>query len=166
MKLFNRSKFISGKEIDEFIIQIEASLVDTVHEMDLSITVDCRKQTIIDAQSSMLRVPYSHCHKVSDLVKNLVGLKVINSGQAKSVFQLLGGKQGCLILEELSQDAIKAISQTGAPLISPDQYEYVIDDFSHDTCYTHCLPIEEKKEAAYSRQCLEDVYINKKTKIR
>jgi hypothetical protein len=164
LKLFNRSKFISGKEIDEFIVQIEASLVDTVHEMELSITVDFREMAIIDARSSMLRVPYSHCYKVSDLVKNLVGLKVINSGQAKSVFQLIGGKQGCLVLEELAQDAIKAISQTGASLIPPDQYEYVIDNFSHDTCYTHCLSIEEKKESAYSRQCLDDVFIDRKTK--
>jgi Protein of unknown function (DUF2889). len=164
VKLFNRSKFISGKEIDEFIVQIEASLVDTVHEMELSVTVDYRKMEIIDARSSMLRVPYTHCHKVADLVKNLIGLKIINSGQAKTVFQLIGGKQGCLILEELSQDAIKAISQTGASLIAPDQYEYVIDSFSHDTCYTHGLSIEEKKEAAYSRQCLDDVFIDRKTK--
>ncbi|SFH14310.1 Protein of unknown function [Desulfotomaculum arcticum] len=151
MRLFNRSKFISGKEIDKFIIQIEASLVDTIHEMELSITVDFRDMVIIDARSSMLRVPYYHCHKVSDLVKNLIGLKVIKSGQAKSVAQLIGGKQGCLILEELSQDAIKAISQTGAFLIPPNQYEHIIDSYTHDTCYTHCLSIEEKKEAAYSR---------------
>ena len=158
MKIFHRSKFISGKEIDKFIIQIEATLVDTVHEMELSITVDLKDLVIIDARSSMLRVPYSHCHKVSDLVKNLVGLKVINSGQAKSVFQLIGGKQGCLVLEELSQDAIKAIIQTSASLIPSDQFEHFSDNYVHGTCYTHSLSVEEKIEAAYSRQCLEDVY--------
>ncbi len=158
MKIFHRSKFISGKEIDDFIVQIEASLVDTVHEMELSITVDYSKMEIIDARSSMLRVPYYHCHKVSDLVKNLVGLKVINSGQAKTVNQLIGGKQGCLVLEELSQDALKAIIQTGACFIPADQFEHFSDNYVHGTCYTHCLSVEEKIEAAYSRQCLEDVY--------
>ncbi|KJS18396.1 MAG: hypothetical protein VR69_00785 [Peptococcaceae bacterium BRH_c4b] len=166
MKIFNRSKFISGKKIDKFIIQIEATLVDTVHEMELTITVDLKDMVIIDARSSMLRVPYSHCHKVSDLVKNLVGLKVINNGQAKSVSQLTGGKQGCLVLEELSQDALKAISQTGASLIPPNQYEHIIDSYTHGSCYTHCLSIEEKIEAAYSRQCLEDTYKKQKTSIR
>lgn len=162
MRLFNRSKFISGKEIEKFIIQIEATLVDTVHEMELSITVDFRDMVIIDARSSMLRAPYYHCHKVSDLAKNLKGLKVINSGQAKNVVQLIGGKQGCLILEELSQDALKVVSQTGACLITPYQYEHIVDNYSHGTCYTHCLSIEEKIKAAYPRQCLEDAYKKQK----
>ncbi len=166
MKIFNRSKFISGKEIDKFIIQIEAILVDTVHEMELAITVDLKNMVIIDARSSMLRVPYSHCHKVSDLAKNLIGLKVISSGQAKSVSQLIGGKQGCLVLEELSQDALKAISQTAAFLIPPDKYEHIIDSYTRDTCYTHSLSIEERIEASYSRQCLVDTYKKQKTSIR
>jgi hypothetical protein len=164
LKLFNRSKFISGEEIDRFIVKIEAGLIDTVHEMDLSITIDFRKMEIIDAQSSMLRVPYSHCHKVSDLAKNLIGLKVISSGQAKSVFKLMGGKHGCLMLEELAQDAVRAVSQTGATMIPPDQHQQIIHKFSDGTCYTHCMSIEEKTEAAYPNAYLKDIYEKIKTR--
>ncbi|MHB8127221.1 MAG: DUF2889 domain-containing protein [Desulfitobacteriaceae bacterium] len=165
MKLFNRSKFLSGKEIDELTVQIEASLVDTIHEMELSVTVDFKKMEIIDARSSMLRVPYTHCHKVADLVKNLIGLKVLNSGQSKNVFQLIGGKQGCLVLEELSQDALKVIGQTGGSMITPDHHELVIDNVSHGTCYTHCLSVEEKTATAYPRQCLEETYKKQKARV-
>lgn len=164
MKLFNRSKFISGKEIDKFIIKIEAGLIDTVHEMDLSITIDLRKMEIIDAKSSMLRVPYCHCHEVSDLAKNLIGLKVISGGQAKNVFKLMGGSHGCLILEELAQDAVRAVSTTSSAMIPPGQHEKIIHKFSEGTCHTHCMPIKDKIEAAYPQSYLKDVYEKLKTR--
>jgi hypothetical protein len=164
LKLFNRSKFISGKEIDRFIVKIEAGLIDTVHEMDLSITIDFRKMEIIDAQSNMLRVPYSYCHAVSDLAKNLIGLKVISSGQAKHVFKLMGGKHGCLILEELAQDAVRTVSQTGAAMIPPAQHDNIIHKFSDGTCYTHCMPIEDKTKAAYPQAYLKNLYEKLKTR--
>lgn len=165
MRLFNRSKFISGKEIDEFIIKIEASLIDTVHEMELSITVDLRKMEIIDAHSTMLRVPYSHCYQVADLVKNLIGFNTMNSGRSKSVSQLIGGKQGCLVLEELSDDALRIMSQTAVSLISPDQYEQRLDKYTRDTCYTHCLSVGEKIEAACPQPYREITYKKQKTHI-
>lgn len=165
MKLFNRSKFISGKEIERFIVKIEAGLIDTVHEMDLSIIIDVRKMEIIDAHSSMLRVPYAHCHEVADLAKNLIGLKVISGGQAKNVFKLMGGRHGCLILEELAQDAVRAVSQTSATMIPPEQHEQIIHKFSDGTCYTHCMPIKEKTEAAYPQSYLKDIYEKLKTRF-
>ncbi|MDD2233589.1 MAG: DUF2889 domain-containing protein [Desulfitobacteriaceae bacterium] len=165
MKLFNRSKFISGKEIERFIVKIEAELIDTVHEMDLSITIDVRKMEIIDAHSSMLRVPYAHCHEVADLAKKLIGLKVISGGQAKNVSKLMGGRCGCLVLEELAQDAVRAVSQTSATIIPPEQHEQIIHKFSDGTCYTHCMPIKEKTEAAYPRSYHKDIYEKLKTRF-
>jgi hypothetical protein len=164
LKLFNRSKFISGKEIDRFIVKIEAGLIDTIHEIDLSITIDLRKMEIIDAQSSMLRVPYSHCHEVSDLAKNLIGLKVISGGQAKNVFKLMGGRNGCLVMEELAQDAVRAVSTTSAAMIPPGQHEKIVHKFSDGTCYTHCMSIEDKTEAAYPQAYLKEIYEKLKTR--
>jgi hypothetical protein len=158
LKLFNRSKFISAKEIDKFLVKIEAALIDTVHEMDLSITIDMRKMEIIEAESNMLRVPYGQCHQVADLAKNLIGLKVLSSGQAKNVFQLMGGKEGCLILEELAQDAVRVVSQAGSSMIPPDQHEQIVHKFSHGSCYTHNLSIEEKAKEAYPLTYHKDLY--------
>jgi hypothetical protein len=163
LKLFNRSKFISGEEIDEFIIKVEASLLDTVHEIELSITVDLRKLEIIDARSSMLRVPYSHCYKVEDLAKNLIGLNVINKGRSKSVFDLIGGKQGCLIMVELAKDALTIMSQTAVSLYSPENFEQNLDVYTRDTCYTHCLSVEEKIKAACPHPYREIAHKKQKT---
>jgi hypothetical protein len=164
LKIFNRSKSISGEVTGKFQIKIEAELIDTVHEMDLEITVDLMKMEIIDARSSMLRVPYRQCHDVADLAKNLIGLKIISSGQAKNVFKLMGGKKGCLILEELAQDAVRVVAQTGAALIPPEEHEQIIHKFSHGSCYTHCLSIEEKAKTAYPSTYLNDVFEKLKTR--
>ncbi len=165
MKLFNRSKFISGKEIDEFTIKIDASLIDTVHEMELSITVDLRKLEIIDAHSTMLRVPYSHCYQVEDLGRNLIGFNIMTSGRSKSVSQLIGGKQGCLILEELAKDALTIMSQTAVSLYSPEKFEQALDKFTHNTCHTHCLSVAEKRENACPHPYREVTHKKQKTPL-
>ncbi len=145
MKVFSRSKFVSCYKTSENTLETRSSLVDSVHEMEVVIVTDMKKNEIISARSEIIRAPYKICREISQSAVRLAGLK-LDQNIGKNTRSIMGGAGGCFQLEDLSLEAVKAIKQCNSDFMPGDLSEIIkaYDSLLRGTCYSHCRPVEEK----------------------
>lgn len=140
MRLYNRSVQSFAEKTAEDRMVLEASLVDTFHELNLALEVSLPDQTIVAARAEMQRSPYPICADVMAKVGALVGHRA-GPGIGKLARETLGGPQGCSHLAELVMEAVRSAVQaefveTGRGLTRDEQVEVYRRKWK-DTCYAY-----------------------------
>ena len=152
MILFNRTRNSTARMLDDNILLITSSLLDSMHEMELSIRVDLKDRTILDADFEMKRAPYTFCFDVADRAAGLKGFNVFEWNKVKRLYQALAGRDGCLQLADLAVEGIKIVNPSILATMYGGRAEMLktFDRMLQGTCYSHSRPPEEKIKAAYS----------------
>lgn len=94
----------NGKEI-----LILSQLSDFAHIFEVRFRIDLSSKKIIEVSGCYYKTPYEICNETLNLVPKLQGL-TIKAGILKEVSKLLNGKNGCVHLFELVENAIKLAS--------------------------------------------------------
>ncbi len=140
MRLYNRSVSSFAEKVADDRMVLEASFIDTFHELNVTLEVRLPDQVIVAARAEMQRSPYPICADVMDRVKDLIG-QTAGAGIGRVVRGSLGGPQGCSHLAELVLEAVRSAVQaefveTGRGLTRTEQVEVYRKKWK-DTCYVY-----------------------------
>lgn len=150
--MFSRSRNSTARMTGDNVLLITSSLLDSVHEMEIFISVDLTSYKIIETNFEMKRAPYTFCFDMVGKAAKLNGFSVLEGNIGKRVNQLLSGKEGCLQLADLSLEAIKLVNQSIIGMLPGGRLE-MLKTFDHKlqgTCYGHSHPLEEKIKGAFA----------------
>lgn len=164
MKVFNRAKYVSCDKTGDNLLETRSGIIDTLHEMEVTIVADMQEMKILRAESAILRAPYKFCIEVSGRASSLAGLD-LNGKIGSSIRGLVGGPGGCYQLEDICLEAIKAIKQCGHAF-TPGGREELLRTYDRDlrgTCHAHCYSLEEKIESAVTPNLLTDNAFTRKS---
>lgn len=152
MILFSRNRNSISRLVDSNTLQIVSSLLDTVHEMELAISIDLTNYNIKDVIFEIKRAPYTFCFDMVQKATVLVGFNVMQGGAAKRLTDIFHGKEGCLQLADLSIEAIKMVNQSVIGMLPGGRLEMLktFDQRLQGTCYGHSQPLEEKIKAVFN----------------
>ncbi|MFZ5643509.1 MAG: DUF2889 domain-containing protein [Bacillota bacterium] len=148
MKIFTRSKHVTCDKTADNLLEARSGLIDTIHEIELSVILDIEKREILKASAIFLRAPYIFCSEAAEQAVNLAGLKIDQKKISAAISELVGGPQGCSQLFDLTLEAVKAINQGLKALIPGNREERMayFDSISHGACHAHSHSMEEKKK--------------------
>lgn len=104
-----RNLDISLYEEEKGSVLCEATLLDPYHLIRFQMRVDPNSGEILHCLAEMTRPPHKECVQVEDIVRHLVGHKIIR-GIRRVVAEVLGGGRGCVHLSELVNEAINFVS--------------------------------------------------------
>jgi len=111
MALFERNKNIKIDLIEKGLLKVETSMLDNIHHITTIFHVSFPKKEIIHAEADFRRAPYvGVCRQTSNLMKNLIGLK-IRSKFTQKVIEAIGEKKGCHHLVDLTLEMPKGLMQ-------------------------------------------------------
>jgi len=97
------------QEINKETLVIMSQLTDFAHIFEVMLIIDIKSKKIIEAKGNYYKTPYKICQNTQKLIPKLSGL-VINKGVLKEIQDILSGKEGCVHLYELVENAIKLAS--------------------------------------------------------
>ncbi|MFZ5644648.1 MAG: DUF2889 domain-containing protein [Bacillota bacterium] len=162
MKIFTRSKHVTCDKTGDNTLETRSCLVDTMHEIEVFITIDIEKREITSARAEFLRAPYIFCSGASENTKNLSGLKIDDDKIGNKIRAAVGGPGGCFHIVDLTLDAVKAIKQSLYSFItgSLEKRLRTFDNFLHDTCFAHSHTVEEKIKVHLSPNIIIDLKKN------
>ena len=141
MSLFNRKKTIEVNRLSGNILEVTAHMKDNFHEIKTIIKFDNDSKTIIDAKTDMITVPFDLCHEVCPRIKELAGLR-LEKGVRRSIQEIIGGKQGCSHLNDLTMDSMNALVQASGFCLLPTEMPFdekmeVIKKLNKGICHTY-----------------------------
>ncbi len=120
------------QEISQEELLIMSQLTDFAHIFEVMLVIDLKTKKIKEATGKYYKTPYKVCMKTEKLVSHLKGL-VINKGILRDIQSVLSGKNGCVHLYELVENAIKLAST----ILIGKHINYFSEDFKK-------LPDKEK----------------------
>ncbi|MCX7991668.1 MAG: DUF2889 domain-containing protein [Proteobacteria bacterium] len=120
------------QEINKETIVIMSQLTDFAHIFEVMLAVDIKTRKIVEAKGNYYKTPYKICQQTQKLIPKLKGLTV-NKGILKEIQNILSGKNGCVHLYELVENAIKLAST----ILIGKHINYFSEDFKK-------LPDDEK----------------------
>jgi hypothetical protein len=143
MYLFNRSISVNVRSDDARNVTIEGILIDSHHELCLTINIDAETNTIVSAEGELRRAPFEDCKQTQLRINNLAGINLIlNAG--KQIRAAVGGKNGCTHLTELSLECIKGYLQSKSKLMeavmNPDDVKIFVDKYLEGSCLHYNKP--------------------------
>lgn len=97
------------QEINEKTLVIMSQLTDFAHIFEVMLVIDIKTKKIIESKGTYYKTPYQVCMKTQDLIPRLTGL-VITKGILNEIKNILSGREGCVHLYELVENAIKLAS--------------------------------------------------------
>lgn len=104
--VFERNINIKIIPLDREKFALDVSLLDLSHSIHATLKINYNTQEIVDAETKMMRVPFSVCHLAENNIKKLIGLKV-QRGINKQIAEIVGTKNGCTHLVEILQSALR-----------------------------------------------------------
>jgi len=110
MYLFNRSISVNVRSVDEKTVTVDGFLLDSHHELCITLGVDLESNTITSADGEFRRVPYTDCGQTQKLINNLVGV-VLNRNVRKQIQVAVGLNSGCTHLTDLTLECVKGLLQ-------------------------------------------------------
>ncbi len=123
MPLFERNKAVKVNQLEGNILEVTAHMKDNFHEIKTVIEFDNTSKTVIDARAEMITVPFDLCLEVCARMKGLAGLR-LQKGVGRSVQEIIGKKQGCSHLFDLTMDSMKALVQAGDFCLLPAEMSF------------------------------------------
>ncbi|MCR4441292.1 MAG: DUF2889 domain-containing protein [Peptococcaceae bacterium] len=110
MYLYNRMKNYSVEQVGNDL-RIQASMIDSIHEMVLELVVGLDDSVIKKVRFDMIRTPHLLiCKEMEAKARTLEGCAV-GQGIAKTIKERVGGGEGCHHLVDLFVEAIKVFKQ-------------------------------------------------------
>ncbi len=152
MILFNRSRSCTARLMNSDTLLISSALLDSVHEMELTLHISLKDYTVSNVHFEMKRAPYTFCFEVLDKAEELKGFNVLRGSPGKKIYQLLSGEDGCLQLADLASEGMKIFNQSLVSILPGGRKEMLkkFDLMLQGTCHSHSRTAEEKIKAAYS----------------
>ncbi len=95
----------------ESTVLARGSILDQVHNIAIELIIDIDTLKIVKAEGQMVKVPFPSCKPALLNLANLVGIK-IDSGISQRVSGLVGGKNGCIHLSEVTIETIRLAANT------------------------------------------------------
>ena len=122
MYLFNRSISVNVRSEDEKTLTVNGFLLDSHHELCITLGVDLESNTITSADGEFRRVPYTDCGQTRKLINNLVGVD-LNRNVRKQIQVAVGLKYGCTHLTDLTLECVKGLRQAKFQLMQHTMQE-------------------------------------------
>ena len=110
MYLFNRSITVNVRTVDKKTVTVDGFLLDSHHELCLTLGVDLESNTIISAEGEFRRVPHTDCGQTQKLINNLIGID-LNRNVRKQIQVAVGLSHGCTHLTDLTLECVKGLLQ-------------------------------------------------------
>lgn len=149
MNLFNRTISVSVKDIDEQHVVVEGVFIDSFHELVLSMTVNIENFVVTASQGEFRRAPHEDCLCTVNLTGSLVGID-LKRNVRRQVISAVGGKRGCVHVEELALECVKGVKQANVILmrrrLSTEEVYSKMFDILEGTCQHFSTPEEKNKE--------------------
>jgi Protein of unknown function (DUF2889) len=116
--------------------------VQTVHDMELKVTVRVDTMTITEATAVMRTFPHIECPGITDAFAELVGLSVTR-GYTRAVQSRFGGPRGCTHLEQLARSlgpvVVQAVTSRRARAVALGQQADLLSGagspWARDSCH-------------------------------
>jgi Protein of unknown function (DUF2889) len=120
----------------------EGRSVQTVHDMELRVTVRVADLTITEASAEMRTFPHVECPGITEAFAGLAGLSVTR-GYTREVQSRFGGPRGCTHLEQLARSlgpvVVQAVtSRRARAVVSGEAADLMSDDgspWARDSCH-------------------------------
>lgn len=105
---FLRNKVVEVETRSDGNLAVSWRLTDDLQKAEVNIIFQPPQLEIIEAEAKMERFIPTKCQSASELIKNIEGVSV-GSGLRKIVAGLVGGKDGCSLLEEAVLESANAV---------------------------------------------------------
>lgn len=138
MYLFNRSISVNVRSVDDKTITVDGFLLDSHHELCITLGVDLGSNTITAADGEFRRVPHTDCGDTQKLIKNLVGID-LNRSVRKQIQVAVGLNYGCTHLTDLTLECVKGLLQARFRLMHLTMHEEEIKGLVEQYLEGSCL---------------------------
>ncbi len=116
--------------------------IDTVHDMELRVTVRVSDMTITEASAEMRTFPHVECPAITGAFAGMVGLSVAR-GYTREIQRRFGGPRGCTHLEHLARSlgpvVIQSVtSRRARSVVAGEAVDLMSDDgspWARDSCH-------------------------------
>lgn len=153
MNLFNRTITVSVKKLDDQHVVADGVLIDSNHELLLSMTVNIENFTVTASQGAFHRAPHEDCLSTVNHTINLVGIDLTRNVR-RQVISAVGGEKGCVHYEELALECIKGVKQAQYRLMKlsmpEDEAQSQLYDALKGTCF-HFRTREKREKNQVAR---------------
>ncbi|MBT3226740.1 MAG: DUF2889 domain-containing protein [Deltaproteobacteria bacterium] len=105
---FLRNKVVEVETHSEGILVVSWQLTDDLQKAEVNLLFQLPQLEILEAKASIDRFVPQSCQSASELIKKVEGISV-GSGMRKIVAGLLGGPDGCSLLEEAVLESANAV---------------------------------------------------------
>lgn len=137
MYLFNRSISVNVRSVAEKTVTVDGFLLDSHHELCITLGVDLESNTITSAEGEFRRVPHSDCGQTQKLINNLVGVD-LNSNVRKQIQVAVGLSYGCTHLTDLTLECVKGLLQAKFRLmqltIQEEDVKGLVEQYFEGSC--------------------------------
>ncbi len=137
MYLFNRSITINVRSDDEQTVTVDGFLLDTHHELCLTLGVDLKSNTITSAKGQFCRVPHTECEQSQQLINNLIGVN-LNHNVRKQIQVAVGLNYGCTHITDLTLECVKGLLQARFRLMhltmQEDEIKVLVQQYLEGSC--------------------------------
>lgn len=138
MYLFNRSISVNVRSNDKNTLTVDGVLLDTHHELCMTLVVDIDSRIISSATGEFRRVPHPDCTETQEKIKKLIGINLTRNVR-KQVQVAVGLKHGCTHLTELTLECVKGVMQATYQLMhltmQADQVNELVEGFLAGSCF-------------------------------
>ena len=142
MYLFNRSITVNVRTKDEKTVTVDGYFLDSHHELCLTIEVDIESNIITSANGEFRRSPHPDCEQTQKRIKNLVGVD-LNRNVRRQIQAVVGLKQGCTHLTDLTLECVKGLIQAKFQLMHLTMQEKEISVLVEQYLAGSCLHYKE-----------------------
>ena len=98
-------------ENTEDTVIARGSILDQVHNIAIELIININTLEILKAEGQMVKVPFPACKPALNNLNKVVGLK-LDGGISRNLSHLVGGKQGCIHLSEVTVETIHLAANT------------------------------------------------------
>ena len=92
-------------------ILARGSILDQVHNIIVEIQINIDTLEILKIEGQMVKVPFPSCKPALENLNNIIGL-TINSGITRRIANVIGGRDGCIHLSEVTVETIRLAANT------------------------------------------------------
>lgn len=138
MYLFNRTISVNVRSVDDKTVTVDGFLLDSHHELCLTLGVDLESNTITSATGEFRRVPHTDCEQSQKLITNLVGVN-LNRNVRKQIRVAVGLNYGCTHLTDLTLECVKGLLQARFQLMKLTMQEEELSDLVEQYLKGSCL---------------------------
>jgi len=137
MYLFNRSITVNVRSDDEKTVTVDGFLLDSHHELCLTLGVDLESNIITSAESEFRRIPHTDCGQTQKLINNLVGID-LNRNVRKQIQAAVGMNYGCTHLTDLTLECVKGFRQAKYQLmhltLQEEEIKGLVEQYLEGSC--------------------------------